>query len=320
MVTKNRARALGVVVLICTLFYLSLFAENECNASSIVPWEDHPIHDYGCLLFADLVVQGTVVETKVEMVPIEELRKNVPPGFAGRYGRVSKVVLKVVDVLKGYESFERLAFVFHESVRAPSLRKTGTDVIVGLVWNEKLLGGSYELKLAEGLYAFNGETWVSQGEVKGGREHSLAELRAKLDSVSMEHLSKEASTVLIGTVVSINDSIYRGDGREYGLIRNIKLRVDRVIEGTATKEITVTSVVDGTYWPNWRYQMPRGISVGNRYYVFAGDDEEIVYVLGGVNGFFRVDEDRLLYNNRFLVPQRETEFSAKVRQYRKEVR
>ena len=261
------------------------------------------------------------MDVKEVLVPILEVQRNLPPEVTARskdnYIKLTKVDLSVAGVLKAYDNPDSLTFYFRQWVRAPRLLRKDANVVVGVYWNEDFLEGNYEIHATEGIYIQDGEEWVSQGEVKGGRRHTLAKLREIIDSVDIEHISKEADAVFIGRVLAVKDSIYRGKLPEYGSLREIRLRVERPVEGTAPNEVTVMTVAKGTYWPDWQYIMPKHIAVGDVYYVFFKEDEGISYVLGGVNGFYKIAGDQLLYNDQIVVPFNEAELSARVREIKK---
>lgn len=306
-----------LVVLILSAMVLMTGADGV--TSEVLPWPDNPVQDYAPFLFGDLVVHGRVSAFKEERVPMNQLRKYTIPSDAGVYGAVSRVTIDVNEVMKGVSELHHVTFVMRAWVRADVLRRLGTEVVVALRWNPTLLGGTYELPLAEGLYAFDGQTFVSQGEVKGGRRHSLRELKGKIETVRLDSVAREADGVFVGTVESMSDSNrYADENGQFGTIRRTVFRVDDVVFGEFPNYVTVTSVVYGTYWPQWRTMMPRRIAVGQQYYVLIRRAGDIIYVPGGVNGIFRIEGENLLYDNYFKLPLTRREFAKKVLQLKRE--
>ena len=314
MVLKQKLRS--IVIGISALLVFSVILYFEPHASTIAPWDDHPIQDYYYLLFTDMVVHGVVLDVKEEAVPIEEVNKKVASQFAGKFTRITKVTLSVTDILKGWVEPKTVNFIYRAGVRATALNEVGSEIIVGLTLNDDLLGGSFEMVLAEALYVRSGDVWISQGEVKGGRTHTLSELTSKIESVGIEAIAREATAVFEGTVLEISEAPYRDEGKEYGMIRDIRIRVDNIVDGSINGEITLKTVAYGNFWPDWRNGMPKHISVGDKYYIFAKDAEGIWFAVGGVNGFFLKKNDRLYYDDRFPLPFVEKELSQKIRRIR----
>jgi len=315
-----RPNTFAVVLSILAMFMMD--GQNAWTAavSEVIP-RGNEVRDYAPFLFGDLVVHGHVVKFEDEIVPLEQIRKYVPSAFKGKYGRVLRVTIAVQDMLKGFEENAEVSFVARAWVEVPKLRSVGSDVIVALQWNETLFGGTYELSSSEALYAYNGSTFVLQGGVLRGRELSLEELHGKIKTVGLDNVTRASTAVFIGTVEGISDSTYGANERdEGGRIRRIVFHVDEIVEGQLEDTVVVSSVLLGPYWPDWRYEMPTKVTLGEQYYVFVKTEDGVTYVPGGVNGMFLVRGDELLYDRFLPMKVDKNELNVRIHRYFEGVR
>jgi hypothetical protein len=267
-----------------------------------------PTQEFYELLFSDVVVRGTVISAETVTLPAPE----VFPEYVGRmpsnsYADVLEVTLNVAEVMKGNESRNQIVVATKSPRDFPALGP-GQEVIVGVYEDPDWLGGEVlRFKSEEGLFVRDGETWVSFGAVHNGRAYTLDAIEEQLTSVSMDQLSRSADVIFIGTVEQLSSRKYESPKREFAELATIDFHVERTLKGSLGAEVQVSMVKRGMYWPAWRWKMPDEMKSGDRYFVFLAKGDERIYVVGGVNGCYRVVDDRLIYDNRRTIPLRLSE-------------
>lgn len=270
-----------------------------------------PVRDGYLLPFADDVVQGTVLDARTDRVPWREAEND--SDYVGHYIKVTFVTMAVDTALKGFDVPDTLLFAVRPDISRAFGGTAGMDIVVGLWETSDVPRTTYEFKGESELFVRVDDAWVSQ-RTRG--KHTIDDIRALIARIGVPSLSRTASAVFVGTVEAVRDSVYR-DGAVSARIRTIALYVDERVAGEIPDRVVIEDVEAGDYWPEWRSEMPQRVVAGERYVVFAGRSGDVLYALGGVNGFLLVDGDRLRYDHRIELPYGLTDLMDRVRECRR---
>jgi hypothetical protein len=281
-----------------TAFVLAVSIATTCGASKVV-WKDNFVQDYYEWLFSNLVVRGIVMYVEERLVPLPELVEDCDPRLSGYFGKVTDVTMRVDEVLRGVYSERELTFVVEAAVYMPPCKPGTTQAVVGLRQSEHFMNGRYQMQSNEGLYLYNGELWESHGEVKGGRTHTIDEIRSIIQTTTPEYLCQHADVIVTATVNSLSAETELWSERgELALVRQVRFEVNSVLKGSAPQELAIDMITRGLYWPSWRTVVPSKINPGETWYLILQRLGEGYTLMGGLNGFLRIDGDRLVYDNR----------------------
>jgi len=287
----------NALTLVCIAAVVSASSSSTQNAAPLAS-----TREFYEILFSDLVVRGTVLSMDTELLPFED----VFPEYAGRshngFAEVHKITLDVTERMKGDGEIERLVFAATSPARIPRLN-AGQQVIVGLQQVPKWLDGEMlRLRTEEGLYVYDGTNWVAHGPILGGREYTIEQIEYQLKAVSMPQLTRSADAVFIGTVTGVSSADYLSPKREFAEVATLSFSVETILKGFPGKDVEVSMIGRGMFWPSWRGKMPQHVNVGERYFVFLSTDDGVTFALGGINGFYQVVKDSLFYDNRLKLP------------------
>lgn len=272
--------------------------------------------EYHELLFADFVVRGTIADCNMEYVPVREVypqSRFTEDGFA----KVLRVTMAVDEVLKGWSDEHRLEFVVTDPVNLRSL-PVGQEVVVGLKEEANWLGPrTLRLNSADGFFRREEDGWYAYGHWTRGRRHTLVDIKSQLEAVSIPALVRDAEAIFTGMVIdtSSNDST-SADGMPMRMV-TISIETEDVFKGHVASHVDITAISRGLYWPPWRWTMPK-VVVGDRYCVFKATSQGVEYALGGMNGFYKVVGDTLIYDNTVVTSLKVSDVARMARRAMKE--
>jgi hypothetical protein len=250
--------------------------------------------------YCDLVVRGTVESVTEEIKPESEAVPMLPGTRDDLYVRVKKVRLHVQEVLRGNtakESLEFVAFVGMSVFKDNYVE--GQETVVGLIWGDKVLGGSYWLNSENARFVQGEKGWVAQegANVSPGLEEIRRQLRAASPEVAIEN----ADLLVTGDVRDVRVETVRGDGTKTAVLMSIDVTNVRSVSGDALPtEIVVRQIMSGDYWPAWRDPAPfrEQPANGKRYCFFLKKIDSGYALERGINGIFEVRNERLYFAGR----------------------
>ncbi|HEX5131081.1 MAG TPA: hypothetical protein VFX92_01195 [Candidatus Krumholzibacteria bacterium] len=254
------------------------------------------------LRYCDVVVQGVVESSVVELEPRMAAMPMLQGGNHEQFVKVARVTLRVQKVLRGTVTGAQIEFVSFvgTSIFTDNYRP-GQETVLGLVWGEDVLGGSYWLFSEYGRFVRGPAGWVSQ---RGTSLEDLNDLENALDAIAPRQLLRRAEIVVVGEIGDTRLSTVGGPEGKGGVVMSIDLRDVRVLSGTnAPSELTVVQVLSGEYWPTWRDSAPLRIApdLGKCYCLFLRRGVDGFSLVGGINGAFEVRESHLYFAGRTRV-------------------
>lgn len=248
------------------------------------------------LLRADAILRGAILSVKADYVPAGE----VAPQWPGKgYMELSVVTLDVREVIWGGIS-RGSPFTFLVEMGNSGLRvnyAVGQEVIVGLRYRSQFQGGTYFGGSRESLFILEDAEWVRQGHVTN-RTFSLDEIRAILSPYRFEVIAESADIVVVGVVTRAHEGrVTNPSDGGTGRVWTVGIALDEVLKGNVVPDtLTFEMFGGGYYWPRWAEVTPGRIEEGTRYCAFVKRIENQLYSAGGVNGFFKVEGNRLVRN------------------------
>jgi hypothetical protein len=104
-----------------------------------------------------------------------------------------------------------------------------------------------------------------------------------------------SDVIVTGTVVSVEDSsIFANDGQLEGKLQVYTVEVDSVLKGDVPgRKLTYFTATGGSGidWHTWSIDRP---ATGERWYIFLKNAQPGLVLCAGVNGCFRIEDNRLL--------------------------
>ena len=136
---------------------------------------------------------------------------------------------------------------------------------------------------------------------RGVRSFDYAQLKDKVDSVDLQHVSTKADLVVDGTIVSVETEPINGPDSSSATLVRITMKVDRVLKGRFDDpEIVVMGYAGGVYLPSWATHVPPPwfYKTGQRWLCSLTKEKIGWYLFAGTNGFLRIENDKLVYDER----------------------
>jgi hypothetical protein len=248
------------------------------------------------LLSCDLVVRGQVTSTAVSY-PLGAEFTSEPTERDYNYAvEITTIRLRMQEILWGECDGDTLDFIVH-SKDYPRAEEyvPGNEVIVGLVWRETELGGSYVHWNDECRFRDLEGQWVQVGGTR--QAFSKDTIKSLLDHASVDSLLEGADVVLEGTAASRwleTDTLENGNR-----VRILRVTIDatKVLRGVSQPSYEVSAITTGDYWPIWRRPTPDIRENTAYYFLLKRIDSEYVFH-GGVNGVFEVGPDKTLLRHQ----------------------
>lgn len=239
--------------------------------------------------FTDLVILGSTLSVEIEYVRAADFRPQVPAWFANESIRLSRLKVSVSEVLKGECSAREVVVLADESNVRSGLFQVGREIVVSVYRRSDLGDDVYEMMSPGGYYASDGDVWMCNRV-----PYRLDDVRAVLDSLTVENMTTFADLVVTGTIKAAKTEpwLVTTDGPR--LIQTIEFEIDGGVKGGDARElVNLRNVIGGAHL----IEMPRDLAPGQRYYAFLVKDDGAYRVVGGVNGFLRVSNGQLIYRD-----------------------
>ncbi|HXV12728.1 MAG TPA: hypothetical protein VEC56_00850 [Candidatus Krumholzibacteria bacterium] len=251
--------------------------------------------------YCDLVVRGTIETSSVELKKRNEVMPMLPPTESDVFVDVALVRMKVDEVMRGDFDAEHVAFVsfLSSSAFGDENYEPGRELVVGLIWGQNVLGGSYFLFSETTRFVRLGDAWEEQ---RGDTVLTdLSALRSALVKTTPRQILTQADAVVTGVVRDVRLDTVSDEGDRHAVQMTIALDNVRWLAGDgAATQLSVRQLMSGNYWPSWRDAAPwREMPIaGKEYCLFLKEIEEGYAVFGGVNGTFEVRDDHLYFAGR----------------------
>lgn len=249
--------------------------------------------------YCDVVVRGRVVSARIEMKPQNEALRTMP-AIPDVFLPVAMVRVSVEEVLGGDWTHDTIDFVsFVSGSGFDSNYEPDQDTVVGVVWSENVLGGSYYLHTEAARFVRARDVWSGQ---RGGVVLAdLADLRMRIQETSPSRVLKRSDAVAAGLVRDVQVSTITGTNGSSAVQMSIFLERVEWLGGNGTEsEIVVRQLMSGDYWPDWRDPAPwrEMPEKGKEYCLFLKRIADGYAVSGGINGTFEVRGDQLYFAGR----------------------
>jgi hypothetical protein len=252
------------------------------------------------LRYCDIVVRGTIQSATEELKPENEATPMLPEGSPDFSVRVAMIRMTAEEVMRGSLTAESLEFVAFVGM---SIFKNnyvvGQEIVVGLVWGQDVLGGSYWLPSEHARIIRDSAGWVDQGG--GAVLTDLSRLKRSLSQVAPEQVMKESDVAITGEVRDVRVETIHGENEQTAVLMSIELKNVQSLSGQAMpSEITVKQITSGDFWPAWRDSAPprEMPPKGKQYCFFLRKIDDGYAVVRGINGMFEVRDGRLYFAGR----------------------
>ncbi len=252
------------------------------------------------MLYYDLVVRGTVVSVRSDRVSSMDLWM-LPPSCAEamskRLSGIRRVTLDIREILRGPDVGTSLQIVvpnFDQAYRTPYT--PGDTLVVCLNYHERL--NSYYVKSPYGKYVRRDGRWVCEETERGTRDFSDEDIRAKIESMEITNVAREAELIVTGNVTSVEkQEIEEPDGA--ATLVTLGMKISRVRKGEYSGDtISVVMITAGLHLPEWRKHVPSQYAIGQEWLACLRRGPRGWYPFAGTNGFFRVENGSLIYDER----------------------
>jgi hypothetical protein len=281
------------IVSLCIIGMFTVLGSSGSPAQSLQPVQ--PSREYADLLWSDLVVRGKVEAVIDEDIPAELL---VPDWTYGGMFKIAVIDFALDEVLLGSASGSTMTFVVEMSnsnTRADY--KPGDEIVVGLIFKPDFREGTYFVRSDEARFVLEDGAWVRQGHSPERQALRIDELRTIVEPAKLDSAIKSADQVVSGVVTSVEERFVDGPNGGVARVLDVTLRSQEFYKGRSTSgDVIFQMFSGGTYWPAWAQPWPGRPETGTSYCVLLQEIDGKLYSAGGVNGFFRVKNGRLVRN------------------------
>lgn len=262
------------------------------------------------LLFADLIVEGKIGQIREIMIPHDDFL----PGLKIPHDiHFAEIYLEVANVLLGDSHEEILMFnvLITYSDRSHFNLNENDRVIAALKY--KTLGKGY---FSVGRYLLRNDLnkFFLEGTeyLQGDRENPLGagEVTALYEVIetvnylrSFEYLASRADLIIRGDILD-TWAASEAYGKGEATFSYAKIGVEKWLKGKLdADEVVIKTISKAIDWPKWQARMPSTISKGEHWFMFLKWYDEIgcYHPFAGVNGMFRIDEEKVVkLNHNYL--------------------
>jgi len=272
-------------------------------------------------IYKDYVVEGTILSTMHKKILHEEFNPYTNhPSLIGKKVRIIQIGLKIINVLIGDLDINTLVLVGNDGclysggkTRELFGLEIGDTIIIPLRDINKGIYKSEEKLLITGWdssrFVIKGNTFLrgkKNNPIQKGKTKDLyraiGEIRKKR---SIESITAQAEVIARGKIKSkwtTKDTLSSGFSKN---IVRMKLEIDDCFKGdTGSDELEFSVVYRPYYEPFWRAEVPH-VNVGEDWLVFLKWAEEPgYYPFAGVNGMFKIEDDKLIRDNRIVMKKK----------------
>lgn len=300
------------------LLAIAVFAATAVNGEEVketITAEDI----YDSFIYQDYVVEGIVESIIREKVHPQDLI----PGSGGRIKiPMARIKFKISKVLIGNLDKSEITLVGMDS-RGQDYEfdlDVGDRYLLALMfWDRGKYhrGGAYSLRRDDARFLIKGNTWFRGRKSAPMSTGRLSDLYRAVEEInnkrSIEVLTREAELVVRGIVVDVWES---DDRTELGMskhIQCIKVKIKSKIKGSLKDDILVFRMIPYvSYQPFWWRRVP-AMNVGEDWIVFLKWAEEPgYYPFAGVNGMYRIEDDKLIRDNRVVLKRTPEDFEEAI--------
>ena len=252
--------------------------------------------DYGPLQTSDLIVRGVVAGVSDREVSSSDFWMEAPG--SGPAKEVAFVTLRVDEVLRGPAISGDFTFmVYRDPSETRVVYNVGSEMLACLYWHDRL--NTYYQMHYYSRYARSGQGWRSGPTPSGDRTFADGDVRNIVEETAIQTVASNAELVVEGVIESMStERVYGPDSTSADLV-TLTLQVDDVKKGSvAENPLPIIILTRGIYWPEWRREVPRSYSVGQRWLCFLRKNELGWYPYAGSNGLFRIEGAKLIYADR----------------------
>jgi hypothetical protein len=301
---------------VARLLVIAVCALIVSGESSAEPVDTLTVEEvYESFIDEDFVVEGTIESIEKQKIPRRDFSPSISTDerILNRLIPMARVAFKVSRVLIGELDKSEITVVgmVTQSQDFTFDLEEGDRYIVALHYIDRGAfnkGGTYPLRRDDSRFLIKGNRWFRgrKGEFMGtGR---LGDLYRAIEEIrkmrSIESISREADLIVRGTVIDIwseDEGTVTGQTMH---VRYIELNLSAVLKGNIKEnDFTFQMLPYVNYRPPW-YKLVSVVSPGEEWIVFLKWIPEIgYYPFAGKNGMFKVDNDRLIRDNRLVLKQ-----------------
>ena len=259
-------------------------------------YKDHIIlRDYYDLFYSDLVIRGVIEHFVTKRVPWEDVDPTLPDLLKGLKILEAFATIRVMEIVKGNYKDDQITILIPWSHAGQKRNySVGDSIIISLVYKKKVLNGIYRFWGDDGRFMYQDGKWVNQSTL---RSFTLEKIKSMLAPTKLENVIKSADLIVVGKITGIKHSFYIGPGGK-DVLAYITMKVEEVKKGSLEgTQVPFRMLGNGSNWPAWK-QKPPIVKKGERWYVFLKKDADGYYPHAGVNGAFKIEGDKLIYDGR----------------------
>jgi hypothetical protein len=264
---------------------------------------------------SELVVRGVIASIDTTMAP--------------QYGKLypsTLLHLEVSEVVKGKWDKRELDVVLGGMNAGAGYAEVtydyrpGEDVILCLMFDPKLRGGTFRFWVDEQCFVNRNGTWMTRGRF--GEQISLDFVRKAVQQTTPEAMARDADAVLVGTIRSVELRTFNHDGTSMAGDdgSHTKATADYVrvlatdgLKGVSPGDSILVRVLRRGTNIDWYEPVPT-LSEGKSYLMFLKKDAVGYYPFRGFNGFLEVRGNDLILDDKLRYSQSLPQVTDTIRQ------
>jgi len=324
---RNISKEITSLIAGFLVFFAVVFSARTQETQTITADD---IHD--CMIYEDYVVEGVVVSIKIERIPLKDFFDNVTNPFFLKMKQMFMIIeLELEKALIGclnkdritlyglnasdnwlYDIEEGEKYIFsllRKYYEGEIYSRDGEDV-------REYKGYIYGIKTSDKCrFLIKGDTFLRGRKSDPIQTGRVSDLYKAIDEIkrkrSIETVTDEAELIVRG---NLREKWTTKDTLSNGLNKNIvriRLKVDECLKGNIEEgEVEFSVIYMASYNPFWKAEVPH-VNTGEEWLVFLKWAEEPgYYPFAGVNGMFKVEENKLIRDNRIIMEKSLNEMKA----------
>lgn len=271
---------------------------------------------YDPLQDSHMIVRGRVTSIHMESIALGDLlivdsSDTQPPILSS----VQAIDIAIEEVLHGTTQEASITFLVFPGVDL----RNGQEVVVCAKWFKGRRLSRFVTNPVLGLYEKRAGRWEQLADpTSTTRPESLTdeELLNRIREVSVASLVAQSDVVASGIIEKVWASSYRTDNERVGDLVHYRLTVTQLLKGNDSDGVLefVVATENLSFVPTWFRYTPKGLAVGQEWFVLLRKGERGLYPFRGPNSLLKVDGDRLLYDNAVVYPMGVKAFAKQVRE------
>jgi len=257
-----------------------------------------------------------VISTQIKQIALGDLLiAEADDSQHAMLSNVQTMDVRVEEVLRGNAQPTTITFLIFPPV---DLHKS-QELVVCAKWIRGRKLSSFVTNPFLGLYeesaAGHWERLVDATSIVPRESFTNEELLKQVQEAGVAKLVAQSDVVASGSITRVWASTYHTDDGRVGELLHYELNVSDLLKGKDSDGALefVVAKENLSFVPKWFRYTPKGLAVGQDWFVFLKTGERGLYPFAGPNSLLKVEDGRLLFDNAVTYPMDARDVTARVR-------